>query len=56
MQLILILADISIPYIINHTRFICLTHIKPNPEMPRYAAEKGFIHKAAKHGDKRTSL
>ena len=39
-----------------HTRFTCLTHIKPNPEMPRYAAEKGFIHKAAKHGDKRTSL
>ena len=39
-----------------HTRFICLTHNKPNPETPRYAAEKGFIHKAAKHRDKRTSL
>ena len=28
-----------------HTRFICLTHNKPNPEMPRFAAEKEFIHR-----------
>lgn len=39
-----------------HTKFICLTHNKPNPEMPRFAAEKEFIHKAAKHRDKRTSI
>ena len=29
---------------------------KPNTEMPRFAAEKVFIHKAAKGGGKRTSL
>ena len=35
------------------TRFIYQLHSKPNPEMPRLAAEKGFIHEAAKQGDRR---
>ena len=31
------------------------TRGKPNTETPRFAAEKGFIHKAAKGGGRRTS-
>ena len=38
------------------TRFTYQSHSKPNPEMPRLAAEKGFIHEAAKQGDKRMNL
>ena len=34
----------------------CLMHSKPNTEALRFAAKKGFIHKAAKRGDRRTSL
>lgn len=29
---------------------------KANSKMPVFTAEKGFLHKAAKHGDGRTSL
>ena len=29
---------------------------KPNSEMLRFAAEKGFVHEAAKQGDRRTNL
>ena len=30
------------------TRFVCLIYSKPNPVIPWFAAEKGFIHEAAK--------
>ena len=36
-------------------RVFCSTHSKPDAEMPRFAAEKGFIDKAAKRGNRRTS-
>ena len=35
---------------------LCPVHSKPNAETPKSAAKKGFIHKAARKGDGRTSL
>ena len=38
------------------TGLTCQSHSKPSSEMPRLAAEKGFIHEAAKQGDRRMNL
>ena len=46
----------SIHYMCYWTRLVCPKRPKPNTEMPRVVAEKGFLHKAAKWGDGRTIL
>ena len=38
------------------TSFICPMHSKSNTETFRFSAEKSFIHKAAKQGERRTNL
>ena len=37
-------------------RFVCLSAARQNPEVPGFGAKAGFIPKAVKRGDGRTSI